>query len=125
MIHLDTSFLIRALARGTGEDRLLRTWVREAQDLGMSVVAWTEFLCGPVDPAVVQLALRVVADRPAFGDEDALLAAKLYNASGRRRGSLLDCMIAATALRAGASLATSNAHDFRRFEPEGLRLLAP
>jgi len=46
----------------------------------------------------------------------------LFNRAGRRRGSLLDCMIAAIALRAGAALATANQADFRRLRAAGLRL---
>jgi predicted nucleic acid-binding protein len=56
---------------------------------------------------------------------DADRAADLYNATGRRRGSLADCLIAATCLRLGASLATANVGDFRGFEPMGLRLVQP
>lgn len=37
-------------------------------------------------------------------------------------GSLPDCMIAATALVDGASIATVNVTDFRRFEEFGLEL---
>ena len=48
MIHLDTSFLIRALARGLPEDRRLRGWLRSQEPLGMSSISWAEFLCGPV-----------------------------------------------------------------------------
>ena len=54
--------------------------------------------------------------------EDAGTTAMLFNRAGRRRGSLLDCMIAAIALRAGAALATANQADFRRLRAAGLRL---
>jgi len=40
-----------------------------------------------------------------------------------RKTPLLDCMIAAVALRSEASFATANAADFRPFESEGLKLL--
>ena len=54
--HLDTGFLIRALARGSPEDRRLRTWLREARPVGISTVSWAEFLCGPVEAEEVALA---------------------------------------------------------------------
>jgi predicted nucleic acid-binding protein len=124
VIVLDTSFLIRALARGSREDERLRDWLRAGEDLGMSAIAWAELLCGPVEREQVALAARVVPRRFAFGDEDAVTAARLFNDTGRRRGSLVDCMIAASALRLGAPLATQNPTDFRRFEPAGLRVIA-
>lgn len=89
----------------------------------MSTIAWTEFLCGPVDANDSAIATRLVTERPAFTDDDAALAAKLFNASGRRRGSLADCMIAAAAIRAEAPLATSNSQDFTRLVAHGLVLL--
>ena len=123
MIHLDTSFLIHALAEGSAQDRHLRDWVGLAEPMGMSAIGWAEFLCGPVGPAEIALARRVLGDPVAFVDSDATLAARLFNESGRRRGSLVDCMIAAVALRADARLATANPSDFRRYEGTGLRLM--
>lgn len=43
VIHLDTSFLIRALVSGTPEDRTLRRWLAAGETIEMSSVAWTEF----------------------------------------------------------------------------------
>lgn len=123
MIHLDPSFLIRALARETAEDRRLRRWLGEGEALALSAVGWTEFLCGPVQAAHVALARRILEAPVPFLDEDAALAARLFEVGGRRRGSLVTCMIAATAVRAGASLATANPADFRRFVRAGLRLV--
>jgi predicted nucleic acid-binding protein len=122
MIHLDSSFLIRALAEGTPQDRKLRAWLAAEEALGMSAVAWAEFLCGPVEAAEMELVDRIVADRVAFDEAEAALAARLFNESGRRRGSLADCMIAASAIRAGVPLATENPKDYRRFATAGLSL---
>jgi len=124
MIHLDTSFLIRALVRGSPEDLKLRGWLRARTQVGMSSIAWAEFLCGPVETSDLDLAARIIQERPPFVDEDAAMTARLFNFSGRRRGSLIDCMIAAVALRVGASLATTNPEDFRRLEAAGLQLVA-
>ena len=55
---------------------------------------------------------------------DATLSARLFNATGRRRGSMQDCMIAAVAIRSSASLATNNALDFRRFVAHGLTIVS-
>ncbi len=123
MIFLDTSFLIRGLGRDSAEDRALRKWLKSREVLGMSTVAWTELLCGPLDERQREMATGVVSQRVAFLEEDAALAARLFNETGRRRGSLIDCMIAATALRAREPLATANAADFRRFATYGLAVL--
>ena len=123
VIHLDTSFLIKGLVRGSAEDRSLRDWLKAGEVLAMSAVAWAELHCGPLEASHLELISRVVSERAPFLEEDAVLTARLFNESGRRRGSLMDCMIAASALRAGASLATADARDFRRFAAAGLTLL--
>lgn len=124
MIHLDTSFLIRALVAGSPEDRRLRRWLSNRAPLGMSCVSWAEFLCGPVEPDHVELATRLVGESVPFVAADAATSAQLFNVSGQRRGSFTDCMIAATAIRATAALATGNPADFRRFSSAGLKLVA-
>jgi predicted nucleic acid-binding protein len=122
LILLDTSFLIRSLVAGSAQDRQLRHWLADKEPIGISSIAWAEFLCGPVQPAMIEAVTRFVTVRAAFDEDDALLAAQLFNGSGRRRGSLADCMIAATAIRARAALATANVADFRRFCSAGLEL---
>ena len=122
VIHLDTSFLIRAMTPRSPEDRRLRGWLLAGEAIGISAVSWAEFLCGPVEAADVDLATRIVGEPVALLGADGRLAATLFNLAGRRRGSLADCMIAAVAIRAGAALATRNPADFRRFESGGLEI---
>lgn len=122
MIHLDTSFLIRALVAGSTEDRRLSGWISEGEGIGMSAVAWAEFLCGPLSPSRLRVADAIVGPRVDFTGVDAVVAARLFNECGRRRGSLPDCMIAAAALGGGAQLATAAEADFRRFEAFGVQL---
>ncbi len=123
MIHLDTSFLIQALKPGSSEDRRLRRWIEEGETLVMSTVAWAEFLCGPLDRSEMELAIEIVGQRRDFTSKHATIAARLFNESGRRRGSLIDCMIAATALVDDAPIATANVADFRRFEASSLTVV--
>ena len=125
MIHLDTSFLIRALDPGSPEDRRLRGWIRDGETLGMSAVAWTEFLCGPLARSEMELASEIVGVRREFTPDQAAIAARLFNDSGRRRGSLIDCMIAASAIADSVPIAAANVADFRRFEDSGLTLTSP
>jgi predicted nucleic acid-binding protein len=125
LIHLDTGFLIRALGRESAEDRALREWLSAGEEIGISAVAWGEFLCGPLGPDEASLAAGVVGDPLPLEAGTAALAADLFNRAGRRRGSMLDCFIAASALSSGARLATTNLADFRRFAEAGLNLAGP
>jgi len=124
MILIDANFLIRALVPASPQDAKLREWLAAGEELGVSAVAWCEFLCGPVEPRLVDRAARIVPRRFGFEDEEAALAATLFNQIGRRRGSLPDCMIAATAIKLAVPLATENVADFRRFESAGLVILS-
>jgi predicted nucleic acid-binding protein len=122
VIQLDTSFLIRALVAGTREDASLREWIRQRAVVGISALAWTEFICGPVTPEVITVAGRLLGDPVPYSAPEAALAARLFNETGRRRGSMIDCMIAATAIQANDQIATVNRADFKRFEKLGLVL---
>ena len=122
MIHLDTSFLIPALRPNTPESRRLDVWVSEGETVVISSVAWAEFLCGPLSPGDLNAALQAVGQYLEFTTEHAAIAARLFNATGRRRRMMVDCMIAAVAIAEGAPLATVNAGDFGRFAEHGLLL---
>jgi predicted nucleic acid-binding protein len=127
VIHLDTNFLIHALRTGSAQAEALERLLTGGDSLGLSSIAWSEFCCGspsvPVTEEDRHQVTALVGQPVRFGAEDALLAAELFNSGGRRRGSLPDAMIAAVAIRSGATLATVNRKDFRPFESAGLRLL--
>ena len=122
MIHLDTSFLIPAVRLNTPESRRLDVWVGDGETIVISVVAWTEFLCGPLSRSDLNSAFQIVERYVEFTAEHAVIAARLFNATGRRRRMMVDCMIAAVAIAEGAPLATVNTGDFGRFTEHGLLL---
>jgi predicted nucleic acid-binding protein len=121
-VHLDTSFLIRALVPGSAEAELLRDWLRSGRAVAISTLVWGELLCGPLDAATAELARRIVPAHVPIGTGEAEGAARLFNGTGRRRGSFQDCLVAATALGSAASVATSDRADFARFAELGLTL---
>lgn len=121
IVHLDTSFLVAALKKRSRETVVLERLLSERVPVKVSVVAWAEFLCGPLDDRDRKLATQMVGEPEPLIGEDCVRAADLFNKTGRRRGSLPDCLIAASALRDNARLATANLGDFRRFA--GLELV--
>lgn len=122
MIHLDTSFLIRALVRGTPEDRSLRRWIGNGEQLAISAVAWAEFQCGPLTSPELATVGAMIGNHAAFTKDAAETAARLFDETGRRRGSLIDCMIAAAALADDAPVATANRADFERLQSFGVTI---
>ena len=122
MIHLDTSFLIQALVPGSAAEAKLLAWLTAGEALGISTIAWSEFLCGPFVPQDEALARLILAAPEPFVVVDASKAAELFNGTGRRSRSLADCQIAAVALRCGVRVATGNATDFVPFQAYGLVL---
>ncbi|MEO8426175.1 MAG: PIN domain-containing protein [Verrucomicrobiota bacterium] len=124
MIHLDTNYLIGLLVPGSRQAMNVDQWLSDGQSLAASAIAWSEFLNGPVTPPEISRITLVIQSRIiAFGQAEAVLAAELFNETGRRRGSRFDCLIAATAILAQAEVATMNQPDFKMFVPRGLRLI--
>ena len=122
VIHLDTSFLIHALRPGSRQEAQLLAWLADDEALGVSAFAWAEFLCGPVAVSAADAALELLGQPVPVDRHVAERAAELFNLGGRRRGSLADCLVAATAIQADAVLATENRSDFLKFVPAGLVL---
>lgn len=125
MIHLDTNYLIGLLVKGSPQARELDNWLATGQTLAVSAIVWTEFLNGPVTSGEIICTEAVLQSRIIpFGQTEAVVAADLFNKTGRRRGSRFDCLIAATAIIAQAQIATANQADFKPFVPYGLKLAA-
>ncbi len=125
-LRLDTNALI-ALVDPLGST-VVR--VRERAQSGIlpeaSAVAWHEFVRGPLLSDELLRIERVVGSRiRPMTRSTAELAVRLFNATGRRRASTADCLIAASAIEHKAELMTANLADFTLFEPFGLQLFRP
>lgn len=122
LIALDANFLIGARAAASSEGRHLEEWLRIGAIILASTVAWSEYLCGPINKTDLEITRKFLSRIEPFAEEEAELASDLFNQTGRRSRSHADCMIAAHAIRRHAFLATLNVRDFQRFENWGLRL---
>jgi predicted nucleic acid-binding protein len=85
--------------------------------------AWYELLCRRVTSAQIKAIRAFLRDIVPFDEPQARSAAQLFHAAGRKRSPGVDAMIAATAIVAGASLATNNRSDFTPFVTHGLKLV--
>jgi predicted nucleic acid-binding protein len=122
MICLDTNYLVLGLVPGSRESQELIAWAQEGEALIVPMPAWYEFICGPVTAPQIAAMRAFLHDLVPFDEPQSMEAARLFNAAGRKRALRIDAMIAATALVAGASLATNNRSDFNIFVPHGLKL---
>jgi predicted nucleic acid-binding protein len=83
-----------------------------------------EFHSRPVDPTHTRALQRILSGGILpFDESTAALAGQLFFRTGSKRSTRMDTMIAATAIRAGAELATVNPEDFAPFVLHGLKLL--
>jgi len=53
VIHLDTSFLVIALVRGSETDQGCGSGWAATRNWRSAPSGWAEFLCGPVDPRAI------------------------------------------------------------------------
>ncbi len=123
MICLDTNYLILGLVPGSPESQDLIQWAQAGETLVAPMPAWYEFICGPVTAPQIATMRSFLHDLVPFDEPQALEAARLFNAAGRKRTLRIDAMIAATAVVGGAELATNNRTDFNAFVPHGLKLV--
>jgi predicted nucleic acid-binding protein len=123
LIHLDTNYLIFGADRTHAAHRQLKAWRASGETFAVSAMAWSEFRCGPLTPALLQAWEALVEGRVVPIDRTvAERASDIFNLTGRRARSLPDCLIAAAAMRSGASLATLNPKDFSAMAKLGLVL---
>jgi predicted nucleic acid-binding protein len=121
-IHLDSNFLAAAIAQGSRERATLKRWMSAGETLHVSSMAWAEFVGGPLPEGALPDIEALVGTSLPSTSEDALHAARLFNATGRRPRSLADCIIAAVAIRSTAESATNDVAHCSRFAEFGLRL---
>ena len=124
MICLDTNYLILGVSPGTRESRELLAWHEAGEPLVTPMLAWFEFLCGPVNAAQIAVMRAFLDSLVVFDEAHAVEAARLFKAVSRKRSLRVDSLIAATATTAGARLATNNRADFEPFRAHGLQLVS-
>jgi predicted nucleic acid-binding protein len=123
-LHLDTNVLI-ALPLLAKRGHALTQRIAKGEPAATSSLAWFEYVCGPLAESEQHL-VRAAIGAQILDVDDAVAeyAAALFNHAGRKRSLRTDSLIAATAILAGAELASYNAEDFASFAAHGLKLLA-
>jgi len=125
MIHLDTSLLMDLVTVGSPHIAVIRQWLENGEELATCAIAWSEFLNGPHTKAQKDAVQAVLGGRILdFTVKEAEQASRLFHYTGRKRGSHVDCMIAACAMTRDAEVATRNGADFEMFVSYGLKLRA-
>jgi predicted nucleic acid-binding protein len=115
LVHLDTDFLVVALARSGRERRRMLELADSDATLEMSAVAWYEFRRGPRTHAQLAVARGLFDEHRGivpFSEEIAARAADIFRRLGSPRRRAADVAIGVTAVVAGASLLTRNRRDF-------------
>ena len=123
MIHLDTNLLIGAIDTADEHHPTARRVLAGRGPFACSSVTWMEFHSQPLPPVLNDASRGMLTGGIVpFDEATAVLAGDLYYATGSKRRTRLDTMIAATSILAGAELATVNPDDFQAFLVHGLKL---
>lgn len=123
MIHFDTNALV-ALPLWARDGHPVVRRVLAGEPAGACALVWYEFLNGPLREDEADLARAFLQGRiEPITEDDAVLAANLFNSAGRRCTLQTDALIAATAIRTSAHFVTLNTADFEPFVTQGLHLL--
>lgn len=114
MFHLDTDFLVLALATAGPERRRLLELAASGETIEVSAVAWYEFCRGPRTPEQIATARAFLGDGRvvAFNEDLAAIAADVFRRLGSPRRRAADVAIGVTAVGRGATLVSRNAKDF-------------
>jgi len=114
MVHLDTDFLVFALATAGPERRRLLELTAAGETIEVSAVAWFEFCRGPRTPEQIATARAFLEDGRvvAFSEDLAATAADVFRQLGSPRRRAADVAIGVTAAARGATLVSRNARDF-------------
>lgn len=123
--HIDTDFLVYALATSGPERMRLRAIAATDAVLEISAIAWYEFCRGPRTPEQIAVARAVFGDGGIvpFTEDLAEIAAEHFRRLGSPRRRAADIAVAVSALHRDAVLLTRNARDFSGVE--GLHMEKP
>ena len=113
-LHVDTDFLIYALATTGPERQRLLQAAESGHTLSMSAVAWFEFSRGPRTPEQLATARTLFAEDGIipFSEPLAATAADVFRRLGSPRRRAADIAIGVTAASHEATLMTRNARYF-------------
>ena len=123
--HLDTDFLIFAVAEDGAERARLRDLAASEAIIEMSAIAWYEFCRGPRTPEQLAAARDLLGDEGVvpFTREASELAADQFRRLGSPRRRAADVAIGLTAAQREAVLLSGNQRDFAGVD--GLRVEGP
>jgi predicted nucleic acid-binding protein len=123
--HIDTDFLVYALATSGPERMRLRALAATDAVLEISTIAWYEFCRGPRTPEQIAVARAVFGEGGIipFTEDLAEVAADHFRRLGSPRKRAADIAVAVSALYRDAVLLTRNVRDFSGVE--GLRMEKP